>query len=94
MILPFPAGKRIIAEVRNPTSRRERDEIDKVAVKPFFLRHATKSSFSHRNDGVGPCGSPWCRKARPGKTYNAQNALERLRKHALDFAADETGSTR
>ncbi len=28
-----------------------------------------------------------------GKPYNAQDAFKRLRKHALDFAADETGSS-
>ena len=84
-------ASRKIAEAEQAAETR--DQADEVVVEALFLRNAAE--FVVEADGDDRRGAlriaVMQEQCARGQTHDAEDAIESLRKHALDFATDKAG---
>src|SRR5271157_2555185 len=91
----FEGGEIVVAEITETEEAPEAgDEADKIIVEPLLLGDAAELiGKAGGDDGGGPGGVAVMKEQRTrGKANNAENTVESLSEHALNFAADEAGS--
>ena len=91
----FQSRKRVVAKIaESQQSSETRHEVDEIIVQAFVLCGAAKFiAQSHGHDGGRPLRVPMMQEESSSwKAHHAEDAVQGLREHALNFAADETGS--
>src|SRR5262249_42405383 len=88
-------GKGIVAQITKSEQAAEAgDEADEIVVQFFVLRRAaeliTKADSHHRGGALRITVMQEQRAS--GKSHDAEDAIQSLREHSLNLAADETGS--
>jgi len=91
----FESGEIVVAEIAEAEQTAEAgDESDEIIVESLFLSDAAEFiGDAGGDDGSGPVRvAVMQEKCTSRKANDAENTIEGLSKHALDFAADEAGS--
>jgi len=94
-LVVFKRGEVVVAQIAETEEAAEAgDEADEVVVEAFFLGGVAKGvGNAGGDDGSGAGGVAVMKEERAGRKANdAEDAVESLGKHALNFAANETGS--
>jgi hypothetical protein len=93
-LIVFERGEVVVAQVAEAEESAETgDEADEIVVEAFFLGDVAESVGNARgDDGGGAGGIAVMEKERAGRKANdAEDAVESLGEHALNFTADEAG---